>query len=82
MATINPINPDTSELKFTFDPFLKSEYRFGLDPGMYINLGNVCFILLTETFTDRPICRYYDKGYCPRGKACPDKHIYPTYSNK
>jgi cleavage and polyadenylation specificity factor subunit 4 len=57
------VHPDTSQLKFAFDPFLKKEYRFGMDP-------------------DRPICRYYASGPCPRGKACPDKHILPSYSNK
>lgn len=63
MTTLNPRNFDSSELKFNFDPFLKKEHRFGLDPN-------------------RPICRYYEKGHCPNGKACPDKHIHPTYSNK
>jgi cleavage and polyadenylation specificity factor subunit 4 len=82
MTTINPLNLDTSDLKFTFDPFLKSEYRFGLDPSMSISRYIKSSIPLTGAFPDRPICRYYDKGYCPRGKACPDKHIYPTYSNK
>lgn len=82
MTTINPLHPDTSDLKFTFDPFLKSEYRFGLDPSMSISSYITSSMPLTRTFLDRPICRYYDKGYCPRGKACPDKHIYPTYSNK
>lgn len=32
--------------------------------------------------TDRPICRYYAMGQCPRGKECPDRHVLPTYSNK
>lgn len=62
MAT-NVIHPDTEKLSFTFDGFLRNEYRYGMDPN-------------------RPICRYYAAGHCPRGKACPDKHIIPNYANK
>lgn len=63
MTATNIIHPDTSGLEFSFDPFLRKEYRLGMDPT-------------------RPICQYYASGKCPRGKACPDKHILPTYSNK
>lgn len=56
-------HPDTSGLMFTFDPYLRKEFRFGMNPN-------------------RPICRYYASGKCPRGKECPDKHVLPTYSNK
>lgn len=84
MTTVNPVHPDTSKLKFSFDPFLKREYRFGLDPSKSRQSGSSDQQagILTITSTGRPICRYYDKGHCPRGKECPDKHIYPTYSNK
>ncbi|ODQ65526.1 hypothetical protein NADFUDRAFT_50809 [Nadsonia fulvescens var. elongata DSM 6958] len=54
---------DRNQLEFAFEPFLKREFRFGLDPN-------------------RPICRFYVQGNCPRGNECPDKHILPTYSNK
>lgn len=61
--TTSVFHPDTSNLTFTFDPYLRKEHRFGMDPN-------------------RPICRFYAHGNCPRGKECPDKHILPSYSNK
>lgn len=82
MATISPINPDTSKLKFAFDGFLKREHRFGLDPSKSRTTLRQHSNHPANERPGRPICRYYDKGHCPRGKECPDKHIYPTYSNK
>ena len=61
------IHPDVSNCTFRFVPFLKQEYQFTRDP-------------------DRPICPDYDPAIgirsCPRGNACPQKHILQNFRNK
>ena len=67
VKTMSVVHPDTSEYPFKFEPFLRQEYSFSLDP-------------------DRPICEYYNAregpSSCPRGAACPKKHVLPIFQNK
>lgn len=30
----NVFHPNTANLSFTFDPYLRKEYRYGMDPSM------------------------------------------------
>ena len=75
MTTINPLHPDTSDLKFTFDPFLKSEYRFGLDPSMSISSYITSSMPLTRTFLT---VRY--AGTMTRATALEAKHVLTNIS--
>ncbi|KAK6885746.1 mRNA 3'-end-processing protein YTH1 [Candida tropicalis] len=61
------IHPNTSNRHFKFEPFLRQEYNFGLDPDrpvcQFYNPMN------PETS-------------CPQGNNCPNKHVSAMYSNK
>mgnify|MGYP003365302641 FL=1 len=61
------VHPKTNTYRFRFEPFLKQEYQLTRDP-------------------DRPICPDYDPKIgiqtCPRGVACPYKHILQNFRNK
>lgn len=60
------IHPDTLRKSFKFEPFLRHEFNFGLDP-------------------DRPQCPQFQPSRansCPRGTACPYKHVPHLFHNK
>lgn len=68
MLQHNPIiHPDTRNKRFKFEPFLRKEYNFGLDPDR-----PVCQFY-------NPL---NPLNSCPNGSDCPNKHVSAMYSNK
>lgn len=61
------IHPDTLRKLFKFEPFLRQEFHFGMDPDRPI-----C------TFYQplRPL------NSCPQGDMCPNKHVAQLFNNK
>lgn len=57
---------DTTQYKFRFEPFLKSEYELTRDPDRPICM---------EYDAKNPMA-------CPRGVQCPFKHVSSLYQNK
>lgn len=67
MLLLNPIiHPDTKNKPFKFEPFLRREYNFGLNPDR-----PVCQFYV-------PL----NPNSCPNGNDCPNKHVSSMYSNK
>ena len=61
------IHPDTAKYPFKFEPFLRQEYSFSLDPDRPI----------CEFYNSREVPKS-----CPRGPLCPKKHVLPIFQNK
>ncbi|AJV94044.1 AQG_2a_G0056960.mRNA.1.CDS.1 [Saccharomyces cerevisiae] len=61
------IHPDTAKYPFKFEPFLRQEYSFSLDPDRPI----------CEFYNSRQ-----GPKSCPRGPLCPKKHVLPIFQNK
>ena len=61
------IHPDTAKYPFKFEPFLRQEYSFSLDPDRPI----------CEFYNSRE-----GPKSCPRGPLCPKKHVLPIFQNK
>ncbi|CAI4857356.1 ASN_HP2_G0053880.mRNA.1.CDS.1 [Saccharomyces cerevisiae] len=61
------IHPDTAKYPFKFEPFLRQEYSFSLDPDRPI----------CEFYNSRE-----GPKSCPRGLLCPKKHVLPKFQNK
>lgn len=61
------IHPDTSQYKFRFEPFLRQEYAFALDPDRPVCPDYNARVGPTS---------------CPRGTQCPFKHVLPVFYNK
>ncbi|CCD22636.1 cleavage polyadenylation factor RNA-binding subunit YTH1 NDAI_0A04800 [Naumovozyma dairenensis CBS 421] len=57
----------TQEYPFKFEPFLRQEYSFGLDPDRPI----------CEDFD-----YHIGERSCPRGNLCPKKHVLGIFQNK
>ncbi|KAK6465330.1 mRNA 3'-end-processing protein YTH1 [Scheffersomyces coipomensis] len=68
MLSVNPIiHPDTKNKQFKFEPFLRREFNFGLDPDR-----PVCQYYNPQRPTNS----------CPNGVNCPNKHVSSMYNNK
>lgn len=61
------IHPDTAKYPFKFEPFLRQEYSFSLDPDRPI----------CEFYNSRE-----GPKSCPRRPLCPKKHVLPIFQNK
>ncbi|CAI4856979.1 BDN_1c_G0055870.mRNA.1.CDS.1 [Saccharomyces cerevisiae] len=61
------IHPDTAKYPFKFEPFLRQEYSFSLDPDRPI----------CEFYNSRE-----GPKSCTRGPLCPKKHVLPIFQNK
>ncbi|CAI1779632.1 hypothetical protein SEUBUCD646_0P03740 [Saccharomyces eubayanus] len=61
------IHLDTAKYPFKFEPFLRQEYSFSLDPDRPI----------CEFYNSRE-----GPKSCPRGPLCPKKHVLPIFQNK
>ncbi|CAG98156.1 cleavage polyadenylation factor RNA-binding subunit YTH1 [Kluyveromyces lactis] len=61
------VHPDTSKYEFNFEPFLRKEYSFSLDPDR-----PVC-----QYYNSREGIKS-----CPNGARCPNKHVLPIFQNK
>ncbi|KTB19609.1 mRNA 3'-end-processing protein YTH1 [Nakaseomyces glabratus] len=61
------IHPDTEKYPFKFEPFLRQEYSFALDPDR-----PVC-----EDFNYK-----IGPSSCPNGVFCPKKHVLGIFQNK
>lgn len=64
---MSQIHPDTAKYPFKFEPFLRQEYSFSLDPDRPI----------CEFYNSRQ-----GPKSCPRGPLCPKKHVLPIFQNK
>lgn len=73
------------DYKFHFDDFLRSEYRFGLDPSrpicrFYVQghcpLGKACPDKHSVNSTSRIVCKHWLRGLCKKGEACEFLHEY------
>ncbi|OLL24180.1 mRNA 3'-end-processing protein YTH1 [Neolecta irregularis DAH-3] len=85
------LQPDHSNLEFSFSPFLKSQFAFGLDSNrpvcrLYLQghcpLGNSC-PEKHHTSQDRSntrqntiVCKHWLKALCKKGDACEFLHEY------
>ncbi|KAK9478878.1 hypothetical protein V1514DRAFT_330030 [Lipomyces japonicus] len=75
-----------SDVKFAFEPFLRKEYQFGIDPSRPIckkfnqgicPLGNECpdrHVRLSAP--NRVVCKHWLRGLCKKGDACEFLHEY------
>jgi len=70
---------------FAFDDFLKSEYRFGMDPDrpvcrFYVQghcpMGNACPDKHTINSITRIVCKHWLRGLCKKSDACEFLHEY------
>ncbi|KAG4303486.1 hypothetical protein PCANB_000155 [Pneumocystis canis] len=92
VSTIDKVfKPDYSESVFSFDNFLKTEFRFNLDPNrpvcrFYIQghcpLGNTCpdkhFFSKNGTSgrANSIVCKHWLRGLCKKGDQCEFLHEY------
>lgn len=61
------VHLNTENYSFKFEPFLRQEYSFSLDPDR-----PVC-----EFYNPRE-----GPNSCPNGASCPNKHVLPIFHNK
>ncbi|KAK9314665.1 hypothetical protein V1522DRAFT_408491 [Lipomyces starkeyi] len=74
------------DLHFAFEPFLRKEYQFGIDPTRPIckmflqgkcELGNACPDRHVQPSTpNRVVCKHWLRGLCKKGDACEFLHEY------
>ncbi|KAK9325040.1 hypothetical protein V1517DRAFT_270654 [Lipomyces orientalis] len=75
-----------NDLHFAFEPFLRKEYQFGIDPNRPIckkflqgkcELGNACPDRHVQPSTpNRVVCKHWLRGLCKKGDACEFLHEY------
>uniref|UniRef100_A0A060SXH3 mRNA 3'-end-processing protein n=1 Tax=Blastobotrys adeninivorans TaxID=409370 RepID=A0A060SXH3_BLAAD len=82
----NVVHPQTEDLRFSFDDFLRREYRFGMDPTRPIcryfaagqcPRGKLCpdkHIL--PSYSNKIVCKHWLRGLCKKGDACEFLHEY------
>ncbi|KAF2099457.1 hypothetical protein NA57DRAFT_38374 [Rhizodiscina lignyota] len=83
-----PRETPASGYSFSFDEFLKREYRYGLDPNRpvckaylqgHCPLGNSCpdkHNAAGNTFQSTLVCKHWLRGLCKKGEACEFLHEY------
>ncbi|PRT54976.1 mRNA 3'-end-processing protein YTH1 [Wickerhamiella sorbophila] len=80
------MRPATDGRKFAFDPFLKEEYRYKLDPKRPIcrfyaisscPRGRYCPDRhALPAYSNKVVCRHWLKGLCKKGDHCEFLHEY------
>ncbi|KAK9453341.1 hypothetical protein V1511DRAFT_505430 [Dipodascopsis uninucleata] len=75
-----------NDVKFAFDPFLRKEYQFGIDPKQPIckkflqgkcELGMACPDRHVQpSAPNRVVCKHWLRGLCKKGDSCEFLHEY------
>lgn len=75
-----------ADVKFSFEPFLRKEYQFGIDPSRPIcknyvqgkcELGNACPDRhVMPSLPNQVVCKHWLRGLCKKGEACEFLHEY------
>lgn len=84
------IHPNNTNHRFKFEPFLRNEYNFGLDPDRPVcpffnhqfpttscpNGTNCPNKHPSQTFKNKLVCKHWLRGLCKKGDNCEFLHEY------
>lgn len=81
------IHPNSSNYQFKFEPFLRTEYNFGLDPDRPVCQfwnghggcpnGDQCYNKhVSPMYSNKIVCKHWLRGLCKKGDHCEFLHEY------